>query len=216
MHCTTKLSKTYFVLTWFILFQSPISNVYLPCVSVFLCTGGPYPYTLKLCFSTAQHANWVPVSSLTHHFTSLLLYCPLWLICAIGCVELTLCWLSRSTNWVWNWLNSLFLMEEESLNAFVPVFWFCYRFLFFFYCLPWSTVSSVLSNSILEMSPCKDCIFFFWLKIKSDNGYLCWLLLQGNNCDSCFKMFCSSSTLIFFFQKAAWMLLPSVYLRSGQ
>lgn len=36
---------------------------------------------------------------------------------------------------------------------------------FFFYCLLCSTVSSVLSTSLLEMSPCKDCIFFFFFLI---------------------------------------------------
>lgn len=30
---------------------SPLTTVLL------LCADGPYPYTLKLCFSTAQHAS---------------------------------------------------------------------------------------------------------------------------------------------------------------
>lgn len=72
MHCTTKLSKNLysvvflkkkklFVLTPF----TPFSHRHVKmCTNhVFVSAGGPYPYTLKLCFSTAQHANWAAAAS---------------------------------------------------------------------------------------------------------------------------------------------------------
>lgn len=88
-----------------------------------------------------------------------------------------------------------------SILVLLPSFLF-----FFFYCLLWSTVSSVLSTSLLEMSPCKeDCFSFFSFffsdcKIKSDNGSLLWFCFRkGTIVTHVLKCFTTVQPFIFFF-----------------
>ncbi len=165
---------------------------------------------LNRIVSPSRHHD-VPVSSLT---PSLHLPATLLSLMAHLCEWVCRCWVNLTLiepqHKLWVKLTEVVVFKGRGeLKCFCTSILGLLPFCYFFYGLLWLTVSCGLSTSLLEMSLCKDC-FFLGTKIKVViMGLCCYCFSKRTVVTHVSQQFkhCLS--------RAAWMLLPSVYLESG-